>query len=94
MGVHQQFVGEIMGRNAQTGMMEVDVKNHFKVGDTLELMTPQGNHKFKLSELINKKGHSVDVAPGSGHVMQIPINLDTDLEYALLMRDLPNAPTR
>jgi putative protease len=94
VGVHQQFVGEIMGRNAQTGMMEVDVKNHFKVGDTLELMTPQGNHKFKLSELINKKGHSVDVAPGSGHVMQIPINLDADLEYALLMRDLPNAPTR
>ena len=94
VGVHQQFVGEIMGRNAQTGMMEVDVKNHFKVGDTLELMTPQGNHKFKLSELINKKGHNVDVAPGSGHVMQIPINLDADLEYALLMRDLPNAPTR
>lgn len=92
IGVHQQFVGEVLGYNAQTGMMEVDVKNHFKVGDTLELMTPAGNRKFKLDTLINKKGEQVGVAPGSGHVMQIPMDVEADMTYALLMRDLPNAP--
>jgi len=32
------------------------------------------------------------VAPGSGHVMKIPMALECDPEYALIMRDLPNAP--
>jgi len=93
VGVHQQFVGEVKGHDKQTGMMEVDVKNRFMVGDTLELMTPNGNQKFKLDTLINKKnGESVEVAPGSGHVVQIPVGGDFDPEFALLMRDLPNAP--
>ncbi|QEQ97402.1 tRNA 5-hydroxyuridine modification protein YegQ [Neptunomonas concharum] len=92
IGVHQQFVGEVASYNQQTGMMEIEVKNHFKVGDTLELMTPAGNHKFRLDEMLNKHGDKVDVAPGSGHVMQIPMDVDADMTYALLMRDLPNAP--
>lgn len=90
VGVHQQFVGEVMGY--ADGMLEVDVRNRFLKGDTLELMTPQGNHKFQLEEMIDKKGKPADVAPGSGHVMKIPMNLDADPEYALIMRDLPNAP--
>ena len=92
VGVHQQFVGEIMGYDKDAGMLEVDVRNRFLKGDTLELMTPQGNHKFKLQEMIDKKGNQADVAPGSGHVMRIPMQLAGDPEYALLMRDLPNAP--
>ena len=90
VGVQQQFVGEILGRNTKTGMMEVDVKNQFQLGDTLELMTPHGNHKFTLAEMLNKKGKSTDRAPGSGHVVQIPMSLDVDMDYALLMRDLPS----
>jgi putative protease len=64
------------------------------VGDTLELMTPQGNRRFKLDELYDKKGARVHVAPGSGHRVTLPLDFDTDMEYALLMRDLPNAPER
>jgi putative protease len=92
IGVHQQFVGEVTNHNPDSGMMTIEVKNHFKKGDTLELMTPSGNRKFTLDSMINKRGESVDVAPGSGHVMQIPIDVDVDMTYALLMRDLPNAP--
>ncbi|WP_293265253.1 tRNA 5-hydroxyuridine modification protein YegQ [Neptunomonas sp.] len=94
IGVHQQFVGEVSNYDAESGMMTVEVKNHFKQGDTLELMTPTGNRKFTLGTMINKRGESVDVAPGSGHVMQIPMEFEAgiDMSYALLMRDLPNAP--
>ncbi|MGY8873133.1 MAG: prephenate-dependent tRNA uridine(34) hydroxylase TrhP [Pseudomonadales bacterium] len=95
IGVHQQFVGEVSNYDAASGMMTVEVKNHFKQGDTLELMTPTGNRKFTLGTMINKRGESVDVAPGSGHVMQIPMDFEAgiDMSYALLMRDLPNAPS-
>jgi len=82
---HQQFVGEVIGRNAQ-GIV-VDVKNKFAVGDTLELMTPQGNVTFTLSEMSNSKGKPLDVAPGSGYEVVIPIEGDIDVSYGMLMRN-------
>lgn len=86
IGYHQQFVGEILGREGD--MLKVDVKNRFQKGDTLELMTPQGNQKFVLETLQNKKGQAIDVAPGSGHIVDIPVGGDFDPTHALLMRDL------
>jgi putative protease len=75
-------------------MIEVDVKNRFELGDTLELMTPQGNRLFKLEQMENRKGQTVDAAPGNGHFVRIPLPAGEDLEYGLLMRNLPNAPQR
>ncbi len=90
VGVHQQFVGEVTG--SDDGILEIDVKNRFEMGDTLELMTPQGNCRFKLQQMENRKGQRVDAAPGNGHVVRIPLPMDVDTRYALLMRDLGNAP--
>ncbi|MCV6588599.1 MAG: tRNA 5-hydroxyuridine modification protein YegQ [Marinobacterium sp.] len=92
VGVHQQFVGEVLGRDGN--MIEVDVRNRFEVGDTLELMTPSGNKRFKLNSMINKKGEETDAAPGSGHRVRFEVDAPQSLEFGLLMRDLPNAPAR
>lgn len=92
VGVHQQFVGEVVGRDPQRGTVDIEVKNRFMVGDTLELMTPSGNRKFKLEHMENLQGEAKDCAPGSGHAVRLPIDMDVDMEFALLMRDLPNAP--
>ncbi len=83
----QQFVGEFSGRD-DTGCAEVIVKNKFLVGDTLELMTPQGNLTFTLEQLKNRKGESMEYAPGSGHIVYLPIPKEVQLEHALLMRNL------
>ena len=83
-----QFVGEVLGRD-EKGHAIVDVKNKFVVGDKLELMTPSGNIIFELTQMTNKKGEKVSVAPGSGHIVNIPISPELDLEYALIMRYLP-----
>ncbi|WP_204269240.1 U32 family peptidase C-terminal domain-containing protein, partial [Escherichia coli] len=48
----QQFVGEFTGeRNGP--LAAVAVKNKFSVGDSLELMTPQGNLNFTLEHMEN-----------------------------------------
>jgi putative protease len=83
----QQFVGEITGRDSN-GLAEVTVKNKFLVGDQLELMTPQGNLNFTLEELHTRKGELVDVAPGSGHILYMPVPKEIDLNHGLLMRNL------
>jgi putative protease len=91
VGVQQQFVGELTDYDKQRGLVSINVKNRFERGDTLELMTPQGNSKFNLSCLLDKNDNAIEIAPGSGHQVKIELPLaDTiDLSYAMLMRDLP-----
>ncbi|MBV4492182.1 prephenate-dependent tRNA uridine(34) hydroxylase TrhP [Pseudomonas oryzicola] len=83
----QQFVGELTGTRVD-GLAEVRVKNRFAVGDHLELMTPRGNYHFDLHRLCNRQQQPIEVAPGDGHVVYLPIPEQVALDYALLMRDL------
>ena len=73
--------------------MTIDVKNKFGTGDLMELVMPSGNVTFPLEAMLNKDGNAADVAPGSGHVVRIPVpeHVDTALlnEFAMLVRYLP-----
>ena len=89
----QQFVGELTGER-RNGLAEVKVKNRFAVGDKLELMTPQGNLNLRLERLKNSRGEAIEVAPGDGHTVYLPVPEDVDLRYALLMRELDGSTTR
>lgn len=90
----QQFVGEFTG-NRDGDFAEVEVKNKFEVGDNLELMTPQGNITFDLTDMKNKKGETITDAKGQSHIVYIPIPADINLEFALLMRNFkPGQDTR
>lgn len=89
----QQFVGELTGVR-RDGYAEVLVKNKFSRGDSLELMTPQGNIQFTLDALRDKHNQPSEVAPGNGHTVYIPLPAEIDLAYALLMRNLQGASTR
>ncbi|MBA1205229.1 tRNA 5-hydroxyuridine modification protein YegQ [Pseudomonas capeferrum] len=83
----QQFVGELTGERID-GLAEVRVKNRFAVGDHLELMTPQGNYHFDLHRLRNRHQQPIQVAPGDGHLVYLPIPEQVTLDHGLLMRDL------
>ncbi len=83
----QQFVGELTGVRVD-GLAEVKVKNRFAVGDHLELMTPRGNYHFDLHRLCDRQQQGIEVAPGDGHVVYLPIPEQVSLEFGLLMRDL------
>lgn len=85
----QQFVGEILGLDSDTGRAWVDVKNQFNVGDALILMSPHGNHKLVLRQLWDKQGQAVSRAPGAGHKMQIELPDGMTPEFMLLIRELP-----
>lgn len=89
----QQFVGEFTGVR-RDGLAEVVVKNKFSVGDSVELMTPNGNIQFTLESMQDKKGQPVDIAPGNGHIMYLPIPEDINVEYGLLIRNLNGTNSR
>ncbi len=90
----QQFVGEVIGRNEKTGLIDIDVKNKFLIGDNLELMTPLGNQKFTLTNMINSKtGKPVTDAKGSGHKVSIELDTQLNLAFAIIMRFLDEGGT-
>ena len=87
----QQFVGAIL--DCSNDWLTVDVRNHFEAGDHMELLTPKGNLSFELPTIIGRDGTVTNVAPGSGHIVKIPVpeNIQADEvnEYSLLVRNLP-----
>jgi putative protease len=67
----QQYVGDIV--NCENGIAEIDVKNKFSVGDRLEIIHPSGNRIVELAEMHGLDGAAMNVAPGSGHHVRIPL---------------------
>lgn len=86
----QQVVGAIADANDQ--WLTITVKNKFSIGDPLELVTPSGNLRFTLPAMENLNGATVDCAPGSGHIVRIPVppNAPAQLVHSYLTRILPN----
>jgi putative protease len=92
----QQFVGAIL--DCDGNWLTVDVRNRFESGDLLQLMTTRGNHSFELTAITDREGRKADAAPGSGHVVRIPVpeGLDPGCidQFSLLIRFLARAPAR
>jgi len=89
----QQFVGEVLGRDENTGLIKIDVKNKFLVGDRLELMTPSGNKNFTLTRMLDKKGEEITDAKGSGYIVDIELDTEFDLAFGIIMRYLDEGGT-
>ncbi len=85
--LQQKFVGEVIGYDAQHGLAEIDVKNKFAVGDTLEVMTTSGNLLISLAAMQDANGGAMEEAPGGGYRVWIPLP-DGDYDKALITRNL------
>ncbi len=71
--LQQQFVGEVESYDAESGIAVIDVKNKFAVGDSIELMTPQGNQTIILEAMTDEKGIAMGEALGGGYRVMIPL---------------------
>ena len=81
------FVGDVVDIDPASGLAEIEVKNRFAVGDELELMTPQGNARFRLQRMLSMDGVPIDTAPGSG--WRVRLSLPTaNAELGLVARVL------
>ncbi len=69
----QQFVGEITHYDADSGLADITVKNKFAVGDSLELIQPQGNRHFTVTSMHDMHDQELPAALGSGYRVKIPL---------------------
>ena len=54
-------------------MAEVEAKNKFRIGDTLELITPVGNHRFVAGHIEDLTGAPLDEVPGGGWRVRVGV---------------------
>ena len=67
------YVGDVDAFDTERGLAQVTVKNRFSVGDRLEIIHPGGNFDIQLDRMEGADGQAVTVAPGSGHVVWLPL---------------------
>ena len=69
---NMEYVGRV--ESFADGMATVHLKNRFYVGDTLELLCPQGNLPFTVEKIIlQETGESVDTVSIAGQKVLIPL---------------------
>ncbi len=86
-GDKAQFVAEVTAVDPATGLAELEVKNKFRVGDELELLTPNGNRRFRLESMQDRNGREMTEVPGGGWQIRAPLPVEAS-EMALLTRFL------
>lgn len=69
----QKFVGEIRSYDSDKGLAEILVKNKFAVGDSLEVISPQGNQTITLEHMESLYGEEMQEAAGGGYEVRIPL---------------------
>ena len=84
----QQFVGEVVSVDHQLNMITVEAKNRFEIGDSIEVMSPTGNQHITLQHMETEKGEPVEAAPGSGHIVRIPLNTELLCTKTLLLKEI------
>ena len=86
--VRQRFVAEIASVNGDNGLVHVDVKNKFAVGDSLELLSPAGNVTFVLEEMFDQHGQPVQEASGSGRTVAVKVPVESVDQRSLIAKNL------
>jgi putative protease len=81
------FSGIVKSLDYETSSARVAVRNRFKIGDELEVFSPQGKAKFKIVKIISIKGESLEVAHGGGNDVIINIPKIAD-EYSIIRKPL------
>ncbi|WWO99686.1 MAG: tRNA 5-hydroxyuridine modification protein YegQ [Candidatus Dasytiphilus stammeri] len=83
----QKFVGEFTGER-RGELAQVAVKNRFLKGDSVEIISPSKNINWRVKFIENNQSHTINIAPGDGHLVWIPIPRNIDLNFALLILNI------
>jgi putative protease len=67
------YVGDAVAFDAARGLVQVNARNKFSVGDRLEIIHPTGNFDVQITRMENADGEPVQAALGSGHAVWLEL---------------------
>ena len=78
------FLGVVQG--SKDGLLDIEVKNKFKVGEKIDLITPDGVFKAKVLEIINSKDKKVGEALTPQERFWVKIDIKKDIPERSIVR--------
>lgn len=80
------FVGMVVDYMLDKGIAVVEQRNHFKVGDKLEIMRPGKPYlEYEVRTILDEDGQIIDCAPHPQQIVKLPIDIPLS-KYSLLRR--------
>lgn len=80
------FVGLVKGYHPERKMVEVEQRNRFFRGETLELLCPRGpNRKLRVGTMMDEEGRPIEQAPHPCQTVYIPVDQPVE-QFSLLRR--------
>ncbi|ACB85347.1 peptidase U32 family protein [Natranaerobius thermophilus] len=74
---NRDFVGIVL--NSQDGYLTIQQRNHFQIGDRIEIIGPNKTYgEFVINEIINSEGKKSQAAPHPKEVVTVPLNVDCE----------------
>ncbi len=68
------FVGVVKGYDNENGLVLIEQRNKFEVGDTVEVMPPEGPiTKFIVDKMLDGEGNTINVAPHAQMEIKLPM---------------------
>ena len=67
------YVGDAIAFDAARGLVQVNARNKFSMGDKLEIIHPAGNFDVQITRMENVDGEPVQAALGSGHTVWLDL---------------------
>jgi len=72
------YVGDAIVFDSARGLVQVNARNKFSVGDRLEIIHPSGNQTIELTAMKNAQGEAIQVAVGNPVRVWIPLPANRD----------------
>ena len=70
---NQEYIAVITGYDKENSYLVLRERNYFKVGDTIEIFTPQGtSYQFVLEKLLDENNNSIEIARHPDELLKIP----------------------
>lgn len=85
------YVGNVLEVDAARGLVKVEAKNKFAVGDKLEIIQPSGNTDIVLEEIFSTKGEPMRVVPGAGYTVWVKLPLTSEGAFLARYMEQENA---
>lgn len=78
------FLGIVKSYDEETGMATIEQRNHFKVGDSIEIIGPSYFYSEQVIEaMYDESGEAIEVAPHAQQIVKIPMKTPVESYYIL-----------
>jgi len=80
------FIGMVLDYDSEKNMALIEQRNSFKVGETIEIMRPDGDSlEYTIKEMYDEEGQSINIAPHPQQKVYLPMEIPLN-RYSMLRR--------